>query len=225
MRHARTVRLGLVVLAAAMLGFAASDVLTTKRLVINGKVGKPVVLATADDAGGGKLVVTDKRGTDVLVVSDGKVEFAGKAAMEAKISELSGRVDELSRQLAQRSATPAPAATPAAVPADGSDAHALDHDPNDPARIADIDRQVQAWLADKTILRLDVDHQKAWISFAKWLPLVIRERCVLTCSIAEYMKTKSPRHTMQVDCYQDDTTQRISSFDQTKGFRTYQPDS
>ncbi len=81
-------------------GFVASDVLSTRRLTITNDSGKAVVIATADAAGNGQLVVFDSDGKQIFAVRGGKVYGlpTGKpAATRSPAAASAGRIIQLIR--------------------------------------------------------------------------------------------------------------------------------
>ncbi len=81
-------------------GFVASDVLSTRRLTVTNDAGKAVVVATADAAGNGELVVFDSDGKQIFAVRGGKVYDAPTgtpAATRPPDAASAGRIIQLIR--------------------------------------------------------------------------------------------------------------------------------
>ena len=65
----RAICIGAIATVIFGAGFVASDVLSTRRLTVTNDAGKAVVVARADRAGNGELVVYDASATSTLVIS------------------------------------------------------------------------------------------------------------------------------------------------------------
>ena len=81
-------------------GFVASDVLSTRRLTVTNDAGDPVVVARADAAGNGELVVFDSDGRQIFAVRGGMVygpSTGTPAATRPPAAASAGRIIQLIR--------------------------------------------------------------------------------------------------------------------------------
>lgn len=69
----RAICIGAIATVIFGAGFVASDVLSTRRLTVTNDAGKAVIVARADRAGNGELVVYDSDGKQIFAVVGGKV--------------------------------------------------------------------------------------------------------------------------------------------------------
>ncbi len=77
--------LGMACLGIGLLvGLSASDIVSAKRFVVFNDAGHPVVLATLDQFGGGRLSVLDASGKEVFAVRDGRVFGASPPSSKAR---------------------------------------------------------------------------------------------------------------------------------------------
>ena len=96
----RAICIGAIATVIFGAGFVASDVLSTRRLTVTNDAGHPVVVARADAAGNGELVVFDSDGNQIFAIRGGKVYGAptGKpVATRQPAAASAGRIIQLIR--------------------------------------------------------------------------------------------------------------------------------
>ncbi len=96
----RAICIGAIATVIFGAGFVASDVLSTRRLTVTNDAGKAVIVARADRAGNGELVVYDSDGKQIFAVVGGKVygiPTGTPAATAPTTAASTGRIIQLIR--------------------------------------------------------------------------------------------------------------------------------